>query len=589
MRLVLDFETYFDTHYNLKKIHILEYVRDAQFVAHGAAVVIDDDGPLWIPKHELSSFINALPKNVELICHNTYFDGLILFHHYRFVPACYRDTESMARGLLPHAPSHSLDYLCKLLDIGEKMPEVLDLTKGKETLDEATELKLAEYACQDAELTSKLYDRLAPGLPAEELELIHLTMTWGCRPILHVDLDRAERALEKTKMLRKQTIKASGVPLEKLSSNPKFVLELEKRGIEVPLKKNKKGETTPALAKNDLAFQNTIAKYPEHRTLFEARFAAKSTIDVTRTQRVINIGYSGTIPMPLKYYGAHTGRWSGTDGLNPQNFRRGSELRKSLIAPTGYVILVADLSQIELRLNIWYCQELEWLRVLIDGIDIYQASAANHYNVPLNEVTDAQRFFGKTLELGLGYQMGWRKFRTQCALKGIVLDEAEAYRTVAQYRSTHRNISRKWGILSNRLSLMYQSQYEYFEHPLEFVHEGVILPNGMRLDYSNLTPLENGNWTYGYGAKTKYIYGGKMLENIIQALARIVMGDHLRAIEAAGLTTVSTTHDEILVVVRESEAETATATVEEIMTTPPDWAPNLPLAIESGFAREYSK
>ena len=590
MQLVLDFETYFDQEYSLKKMHTLEYVRDERFHAYGAAVVIDSQKPEWISHDDLRSFVRSLSRPVELVCHNTYFDGLVLFHHYQFVPDAYRDTESMARGLLPHAESHSLDALSKLFNLGTKPSETLDLVKGIRDLPADVEQKLMEYALNDALLTKRLYDKLLPALPEEELELIHLTLQWGCRPILQVDVPRAECALTKIIEEKDDTIKAAGVPLEVLSSQPKFVAELEERGIEVPLKTNAKGKKIPALAKNDLGFQQMMADYPEHRTLFEARMAAKSTIDETRTRRVIEIGSRGTLPMPLKYYGAHTGRWSGTDGLNPQNFRRGSELRKSILAPPGYLLLVADLAQIELRLNAWFNDELYWLQVMRDGIDIYVAAAANHFGVEIDEVTPAQRFFGKTLELGLGYQMGWKKFRTQCALKGINLTEEEAYMAVMKYRSTHREVQRSWQHLSNRLGLMYQEGYEEQYGVVTFVHEGIRLPNGMQLDYSNLTPLENGNWTYGYGKKVKYIYGGKMLENIIQALARIVMGDHLRKIERLdGVTTVSTTHDEVLSVVKEGLIEEVKAEVQDIMTTPPLWAPTLPLAVKTGYAREYSK
>jgi DNA polymerase len=588
MRLVLDLETYYDDQYSLKRMHTLEYVRDERFLIHGAAVKIDDDpGATFYTAEALGSLLEELPAaEVELVCHNTYFDGLALYHHYQFVPGRYADTLSMARGLLPHAPSYELDYLCQLLGIGKKVPEVLDQTKGQRVLSPELFAQLGEYAKNDVELTLGLYSRLRPALPDDEMYLIHLTQTWGCRPVLHVDLPRAQQALEVAVNEREAKIAASGQSLETLSSQPKFVQVLEDLGVQVPVKTNKNGKEIPALARNDLGFKNMLAEYPEHRALFEGRLAAKSTLDVTRTQRIINIGSSGTLPMPLKYYGAHTGRWSGTDGLNPQNFRRGSELRKSIIAPPGYVILVADLAQIELRLNLWFCQELAWLALLYDGIDIYAASAANHFDVALEDVTYEQRFFGKTLELGLGYQMGWRKFRLTSALKGIDLTEEEAYQAVAKYRSSHRLLANKWQQLSNMLIRMYQD-CRIEDGPVTFVNEGILLPNGMRLDYTGLTPHENGNWTYG--KDHTFIYGGKMLENIIQALARIVMGEHLLAIERESITTVSTTHDEVITIVREAEAEAAEVKVREIMTTPPDWAPDLPLDVDTGWAKEYSK
>ena len=589
MRLVLDFETYFDDDYSLDKLHTLEYVRDERFLVHGAAVKVDETATKWLPEKEIRGFVESLPDNVELICHNTYFDGLILFEHYGWVPQRYADTLSMARALFIHAPELNLDYLCSLLRIGAKLPEVLNLTKGLRTLPAEIALRLGEYAINDVDLTDELYNRLQPGLPDDELALIDLTIRWAARPTLQVDLARILRAYRTALRSRRARIKASGTTLQVLSSQQQFRDHLENLGVKIPYKLNPKGKSIPALAKGDLGFRQMIADYPEHKDLFAGRLAAKSTLEVTRTRRIYKIGSRGTLPMPLKYYGAHTGRWSGTDGLNPQNFTRESELRKSIIAPPGYVILVADLKQIEARLNMWFCSEAKWLAIFAAGKDIYRATAAAHFGILYEEITKAERFFGKTLELGLGYNMGWKKFRVQSALKDIFLTEEEAYRAVATYRNAHMFLREMWKFLTLSLYAMYQEDCNVEVGPVTLVHEGILLPNSMILDYSGLTPTEDGDWFYGLDGKRKKIYGGAMLENIIQALARIVIGDHLLAVEAAGITTVSSTHDEILALVREADADEAVKTVTEIMTTPPEWAPDLPLAVDIGYAKEYSK
>ena len=589
-RLVFDFETYFDDDYSLKKMPTLEYVRDERFKAHGAAVKLGHLDTIWLPERFLPSYFAALPEDTEFVAHNMYFDGLVLFEHYGIVPATYADTLSMSRALLIHAPEHSLDYLAKLLGLGEKIPEVLDLTKGVRDLPADVEAKLAEYAINDVDLTHALYEKLRPGLPEQELALIDLTMRWGCRPTLKVDLERILKAYKQALRERRAKIQGSGTTLEVLSSQPKFKAHLEELGVDVPLKKNRKGLMIPALGKDDIGFRQMIAEYPQHKAVFDGRLAAKSTLTHTRIRRIYKIGSRGTLPMPLKFYGAHTGRWSGADGLNPQNFTRGSELRKSIIAPEGYVILVADLKQIEPRMNFWFCGQDDWLAVFAAGKDIYTATAAGHFDIPYEEVTSSQRFFGKTLELGLGYNMGWRKFRVQSALKGIFLTEQQAYEAVTKYRGRHQALVRMWRALSDLLYGMYQENYSHGTHPIEFVHEAILLPNGMRLDYSGLTPTEDGDWFYGLGGKRKKIYGGAMLENIIQALARIVIGEQLLAVEALpGVTTVSSTHDEIIALVRVEEADAAVEAVTKIMTTPPAWAPNLPLAVDIGYAREYSK
>ena len=517
-----------------------------------------------------------------------YFDGLILFHHYQYIPHRYVCTLSMARALLIHASSHGLDELAKLLDLGAKIPEVLGLTKGLRSLPADIAQQLADYAINDVDLTGALYDRLRPGLPDDELRLIDLTMRWCCRPVLHVDLPRLARAYKDAVRTRRNKIRSSGTTLEVLSSQPKFKTHLETLDVEIPLKPNKKGVMIPAFGKDDLGFRQMIADYPEHNALFLGRMAAKSTITHTRIKRIYRIGSSGTLPMPLKYYGAHTGRWSGHDGLNPQNFTRQSELRKSIIAPPGWVILVADYKQIEARMNFWFCKEPLWLKVFASGKDVYTANAATHFGIPYEEVTGDQRFFGKTLELGLGYNMGWKKFRVTAALRGTFLSEEEAYRTVNTYRNAHPHVVAMWKELSRHLYGMYQEEYNYELGPITLIHEGILLPNGMRVDYSNLQPTEDGDWHYGYDKRIK-IYGGKMLENLIQALSRVVLGEHLLQIEAAGITTVSSTHDEPIMVVREKDVEEAAKTVEQIMTCAPAWAEGLPLAVDIGWAKEYSK
>jgi DNA polymerase len=592
LRLGLDFETYYDDVYNLKKMHTLEYVRDERFKVHCVGIKLEHLDTIYLDADLIPGYLHALEEtgnDIELVCHNTYFDGLILFHHYGYVPTVYRDTLSMARAVLIHAESHSLDYLCNLLGIEGKVPDILQLTKGLRTLQPEIALRLGEYAINDVDITLELYERLLPALPEDELALIDLTIRWACRPVLHVDLPRIVKAYRKAARSRRARIKGSGTSLQVLSSQQQFVNHLEGLSIEVPYKTNKKGKQIPALAKDDLGFRQMIADNPDHKALFDGRLAAKSTLEVTRIKRLYRIGSRGTLPMPLKFYGAHTGRWSGMDGLNVQNFTRNSELRKSIIAPPGYVILVADLKQIEARLNMWFCREAKWLAVFAAGQDIYQATAASHFGIDYDDVSKEQRFFGKTLELGLGYNMGWKKFRVQSALKGIFLSEEDAYRAVAAYRNNHIFLGSTWKYLTAQLSGMYRKNWSYDMHPITLVHEGIELPNGMRLDYSGLEPEEGGNWHYGLGNKYKKIYGGAMLENIIQALARIILGDILLAIESRGIRTVSSTHDEPIMVVRDSDAPAAAKIVTEIMTTPPEWAPELPMAVDVGWAREYSK
>lgn len=565
------------------------YVRDPRFLTYGWAVKQDGGETHFLDDGAFREYLDMLRDlDVHVVMHNAYFDAFVLWHHYDYSPSLFIDTYSMSRALLPYLPSFSLDSVAKHLGLGTKIEGVLPSLAGKRELTPSEFEQLAAYAKQDADLTYDIYRKLAPAFPNDEFLLVDETVRWGANPILEIDVPRAQAALSAAEKERSALIEASGTTLEVLSSQPKFADYLEEHGVEVPMKENSKGELIPALAKNDLQFRQLYTQYPYITPILKAREAAKSTIDITRTERLIQVGQAGTMPMPLRYYGAHTGRWSGADGLNVQNLRRGSELRKSIVAPEGHVILVGDLSQIELRLNFWFCGQDDLLAVFARGEDIYKASAATHFGVPVDEVTFEQRFFAKTLELGLGYQMGWRKFRDTCALKDIHMSEAEAVHTVQAYRRSHWAVQAMWDRLRDLIPRMYSPDCHIELGPVTFRHEQIRLPNGLFLDYTGLEPTEGGQWVYGLQTPKK-LYGGIVLENCIQALARIVMSGAILRARRAGLTVVSTTHDELLVVVPEDEAEAAQAALHEMMVAEVPWAPDLPLEAELGYAREYSK
>jgi len=592
-RLGLDFESYWAPKYSLKTMPTLEYVRDERFKIHGAAVKIDDEETKWVSEPDLSTLFGAIDwSTCDLICHNTYFDGLILFEHYRKIPARYLCTLSMGRAMFPFI-SHSLDSLGETLGVGRKTTGVLAKTKGLKTLTPELEEELGGYACQDVEVMMGVYDRLVEAFPQDELDLLDLTLRWGCVPTLRVDLPRAQAALNQTLVERKQTIEASGVSEKILGSNPQFAQHLISLNITPPVKISPTtNEPTYAFAKQDVSFIDLMADNPGLRSLWDARLAAKSNLLRTRTSRIIKIGEgssgAGTLPMPLKYCGAHTLRWSGQDGLNPQNFPRDSELRRSIVAPPGYRIVVGDLAQIELRLNFWFSGQNDLLDVFRTGHDIYKTTAARHFHCSYDEVTPGQRWFGKLLDLGLGYGMGAVKFRRTCALKGIYMTELEAADAVQNYRYAHNMVRQAWRTCTAAIYTMYHGR----EGSIKCVgirKEAIVLPNGMSLSYPNLTPHENNQWTYG-GAKPKKIYGALLLENIIQALARVVLGEMMLEIQRhPDINIVSSTHDEIIALARAEKADWALDYMLGVMGQSPDWAPDLPLCGEGAHETYYCK
>ena len=317
--IFIDFETYYDKDYSLRKMTTLEYVMHPKFKVLGTAVAEGDGAAYWVDGVDL-------PKldwtNSEVIAHNMLFDGLIMAQHFKVIPKKWGCTLAMAKAMIP-SRDHRLATVAKNLGLGEKGD---GLTLGATKADQ----KLIDYAIQDVELCRGIYNKLIDGFPKDERELIHLTQRWGVEPCLQINVPRLEKAMHLAISERQKVIKASGVDEKILTSNPQFVKYLQEQGIDVPWKaeKSSSGWPVPALSKGDPEFHECVAKNPDHAKVFAGRLAAKSNIDVKRPQKLLNVAKcteKHLMPMPLKYYGAHTGRWSGADGLNVQNFRRDSE------------------------------------------------------------------------------------------------------------------------------------------------------------------------------------------------------------------------------------------------------------------------
>jgi DNA polymerase len=236
------------------------------------------------------------------------------------------------------------------------------------------------------------------------------------------------------------------------------------------------------------------------------------------------------------------------------------------------------------------------------GDDVYKLMASKIYHKNIADVSKAERFIGKICVLGLGYGMGWKKLKASLAIgfagPPVNISESEARRIVATYRSMNPKIVRMWDFLSARLPQM--ATDTSFQAPLkavDFLYRMIELPSGLALKYPGLT-AEDSDWghmdcTYLSRYGRNKIYGGLLLENIIQALARCVISEQMLAIhrhpDGSNWPIATTTHDEMVLVVPDAEITHATKVVEKIMTTSPEWALDLPLAVESGYDRCYSK
>ena len=600
--LTLDFETYFAPKYGLSLMPTLLYVRDPRFKVHGCAVKHDSNPAVWVTGSELEEYFATIDwDSTTVVAHNALFDGLVLAEQYGHHPAQWIDTAGLARAILPPNVPADLATLATVLRLGAKGKELKE-SKGVVDLPPNLEASIASYAVNDAELAYGIHALLYPYLPQNERDLLSLTIHWGTKPRLKLNRRLIKDALHAARAEREALIRASGYTATELRSAKQFPEIVRSLGIEPPTKLNDKGETAFALAANDLGFIELQARYPEHRALWAARIAANSNSTVNRLENFYNVTRQrSTIVMPLNYCGArHTMRWSGAGKLNMQNLERGSATRLAIEAQDeDEVIIVVDSSQIELRMNAWFCNQESSLEILRTGQDIYSHTATAHFGYPVTKKMP-ERQFGKALELALGYGMGTDKFQTQAAI-GIMgtppvqLTDEEAQNAVTKYRDGHNNIKGLWRWL-NDTALPRMARKDQDEDPLvwkcvSFTHQTVHLPNGLALEYPNLEQDEEGNWWYEAEGRQK-IYGAKLLENIIQALARIVVGEQILKIEAylKGFAhTVSSTHDEALAVCHRNVADYVLRTMIRIFSTAPSWASDLPLAAEGGYARNYSK
>lgn len=608
--ITLDFETHFSTEYSLRKMPQLLYVRDPRFKVHGCAIKRGDGKSKWVTGSVLATHLWSIDwAKAQVISHNALFDMLVLFEKYRINAARYVDTLGLCRALLPPDLDLDLGSIAPLLGLGHKGKE-LESAKGLIDLPPEIEAAIAGYAENDADLAYGIYTALYGHLPEQERILMDMTIRMGTQGVLRVNRALAQRGVDRIVDDRDNQLRKLGVTMKALRSRDQFAEMLRARGVEPPTKLNAKGETTFAFSKQDPAF---VKLQSDQRVadLVRARLAVSSNNAITRAQNFIAITDlpPHTLPMPLNYWGAHTGRWSGAGGLNVQNLNRGGGLRESIEAPPGHMVVVADSAQIELRSNMWFSGQIDVLDVLRSGGDVYKKEAAAQFSIPYARVDKKQRNMGKVVQLAAGYNMGWPKFQTQCAV-GIMgnppmyLSDEEAQNIIYTYRRNNHHVKDSWDRLQVWIIPAMSRTDTNFEYKhLLIKHEAIVLPGGMELQYPNLHPASETDWAFGLNGDRK-IYGGLLQENIVQATARKIIADQMIDVQEfyddwlwpQGLMrpgeiarVVSQTHDEIISIVPTRLADFALRYKLAVMSESPEWAPDLPLSADGGYAHNYSK
>ena len=647
--LVIDFETRWDSKgYTLSKLTTEEYIRDPRFKAFGACIkYLDEDGPAtWVRGAELERWFATIDwSETAVLAHNAQFDVSILEWRYDCHPAFIFDTLSMARALRGVEVGNSLAKLAEDFELPPK-GRAVHSTDGVEELTWDMEMELADYCKHDVFLCEEIFNRLIQGYPASELRLINMTLQMYTRPRLVLDKALLTQAIDEERTAREELLARLGVDDATLSSNPKFADLLASLGCKIPYKQSKTtGKQTLALAKNDALFQALLTHEREDIALLcEARLRVKSTTERTRAQRFLDIADRGTLPVPLSYYGAVTGRWTASKGsaINMQNLKRASEekrslLREAIMAPDGCVVVAGDLSQIEPRVLGWLSDYEDLLNIFRSGEDAYSQFGAQMFNIPgMTKKTHPDlRQSAKSALLGCGYGLGWASFASQlmtgflgappvrydvafakklgvtkeyiekfvswednvkklediphtCSTKELLIHAAASKKIIDIYRATAYPVVSFWEMCTSLLSRCLYEGEEIEYKCLTFRKGEIELPNGMKLLYPDLRVEkdEKGRPQFVYGENATKLYAGKITNNVTQALARIVMTDGMRRVNKR-YPIVGTVHDELWTIVPESEADEAKDWVLSQMTMEPSYMPGIPLNADVGYHQRY--
>jgi DNA polymerase len=636
-----------------------EYLRDPRFKSWGlsykevdlhmpafktAQQSIDagDAHPIWIRGKDLPDWFASIDwSRTAVVAQNAAFDVSINAWGYGAQPAFIFDTLSMGRALHGVEAGNSLKRLAERYGLE---PKGDGLASSENILDElpfAIEQELSTYCKHDTWLCEQLFKLMVGRFPKSELRLIDMTLQMYTNPRLLLDQEMLSAALKEDQDALAAALALADVPEAALASNDQFADILRLMGVEPPTKTSKTtGKTTYAFAKNDALFQQMQnGDNADVALLCDARIKVKSTQARTRAQRFLDIAKRGPLPVPLAYYGAATGRWQALKGsfINLQNMKRGSALRRAIMAPDGYEVGVGDLSQIEPRVLAWLAGHETLLDIFRSGEDAYSLFGRGMFSIPnLNkEEHPVLRQSAKSAMLGAGYQLGWAAFAAQllvgflgappkrytkaeakqlgvtgdyvarflakddyvkrmmeiphvCTDDELLIHCVAAKKIIDLYRSASEPIVDFWDFLDQMIRRCLAGSETVTYKCLTFKPGAIVLANGMELLYPDIKERldERGRVQYVFGPKEEKLYAGRVCNNVTQGTARIVMSDGMLRVQKY-YPVVLTVHDELATLFPEGEGKSLLPWMLRQMTKEPSYMPGIPLAAEGGVHKRY--
>ncbi len=617
--ITLDFETFYGDGYTLSSMTTEAYVRDPRFEAILLSFKINDNESFFVPRDLIPQWLEKLELHKHaVLMHHAHFDALILNHHYGVRPKLILDTLGMARALHGANGRLSLDKLAERYEIGVKGKEVLNVRNMRfGDFDAAALKRYGEYSCNDSDLTHKLGKLMLPSFSKEELQINDHIIRMFTEPSLLLDTELLRKYAESINGEKISLMLSAGVQIEDLMSNNKFATVLQDLGVHPPMKISPAtGKETFAFAKTDPAMQ-ALQEHPDERVqiLVEARLKNKTTLAEKSAERLIAMAGRGPTTVYLKYSGASgTHRLSGGDKINFQSLKRGSDLRNAIMAPEGHSVVVGDSSTIEARVLDWLAGQDDMVQVYLDsdnkvGPDMYCVIAERIYKRPINKKDDPnERQMGKVAKLGLGFGLGATRFiltvrgqAKDAEGKPLIISPEFSARVVETYRNAHGQVKKLWKRGEDTLRCMASGTIGVavdYQGVVKTCEGGLLMPGGLRILFPDLRYEKDknsafgGEWSFWNGKMREHIYGAKLIENIVQCLARIIVFGQCRiaAKELAGVAKwVHSVHDEGVFVAPDFESPYVLQELVRNMRIAPNWCAALPLNSEGGFHRRYGK
>jgi DNA polymerase bacteriophage-type len=360
--------------------------------------------------------------------------------------------------------------------------------------------------------------------------------------------------------------------------------------------------------------------------------------DAKLTRIIDEAGTSGLVRDGFRFHGAHTGRWSGkgaqlqnipraqlndteatlrrlaaaadnddpaqvpddgsSDACLPVKAQIAGSLRGVFRAPEGEVFVCADLSQVESRVLAWISDQQDKLSAYARGDDVYTLVAGS--------LGSADRNFGKLADLSLGFGSGARTMILKAPIYGVTIDALAAEKAVEDWRKANPNIVRFWYTLRDAVDATVEQPLETPPVPISHLQvyrtAGAVrirLPSGRDMIYREpryeldeehddrlvLVALQ----PKGDALVPVKLWHGLLTENVVQAVARDILSEAMLTLHREGVRIVATIHDEVVALATEQDAEAVQRRMIEALSTPPAWAPGLPLAAEGYVNRRFLK